>query len=803
MNRPFALSEPAARRQGEIGTSVLRVEDPRLLLGQGRFVADLHSEGELHCVFVRSSHAHAVIDKIDVAQALIQPGVVAVFTGADMAADRIGPMACLWAIRSHDGSAMAEPPRWALARDRVRHVGEPIAVVIAETVAQALEAAEAVSVEYAPLPTAVDARAAIEALAPQLHEAAPRNVCFRWHRGDQLAVEQQLRTASHVTSIELINNRLIGAAIEPRAVVAVPARDGLVLYSSTQVPHQIRRLVTEQLGISQNALRVIAPDVGGGFGYKGKHYPEETVLAWAALCLQRPVKWVASRSESFVSDYQGRDHFTRADLALDAEGHFQALRVETVANLGAYVSTFGAAIPSAIYSALLAGVYRTPTLFVECTGVFTNTVPTDAYRGAGRPEACYVLERLADQAAREIDIDRAEIRRRNLIPAQAMPYKTPIGPTYDCGDFPKVFSRALVLADYDGFDNRREAAAGRGMLRGLGLACYVESSGVAPSRLAGQLGARAGFFESARIRVNPDGSLTAMLGTHNHGQGHATSFAQILSSKLGVPHDKIQILEGDTDLVPFGTGTFGSRSIAVGGSALEQAAVKVIAKGARIAAHLLEAEPHDITFVDGFYSVGGTNKKISFEAVARAAHIPHELPLETIEPGLEATAAYDPPNFAFSNGAHLCEIEIDPETGRVSIVGYWAVDDFGTVINPMIVEGQLHGGAAQGIGQALHEHCLYDADTGQLLSGSFMDYGLPRADDLVPFVAEFDESQPCTHNPLGAKGCGEAGSIAAPAAVVSAVLDALQPLGIKDIQMPITPARLWTAIAAASRSDNG
>jgi len=548
-------------------------------------------------------------------------------------------------------------------------------------------------------------------------------------------------------------------------------------------------------------MRVIAPDVGGGFGYKGKHYPEETVLAWAARRLQRPVKWVATRSESFISDYQGRDHFTRADLALDAEGRFQALRVETTANLGAYVSTFGAAIPSAIYSSLLAGVYRTPTLFVECTGVFTNTIPTDAYRGAGRPEACYVLERLADRAACELDIDRAEIRRRNLIPAQAMPYKTPIGPTYDGGDFPKVFSRALVLADYGGFDKRREDAAERGMLRGLGLACYVESSGVAPSRLAGQLGARAGFFESARIRVNPDGSLTAMLGTHNHGQGHATSLTQILSSKLGIPPDKIQIVEGDTDLVPFGTGTFGSRSIAVGGSALEQAAIKVIAKGRRIAAHLLDAGSHDVTFADGFYSVVGTNKKLSFAAVARAAHIPHDLPLETIEPGLDESVAYDPANFAFSNGTHLCEIEIDPETGKVAIVGYWAVDDFGTVINPMIVEGQLHGGAAQGIGQALHERCLYEPDTGQLLSGSFMDYALPRADDLVRFISEFDETQPCTHNPLGAKGCGEAGAIAAPAAVVSAVLDALRPLGIKDIQMPVTPARLWAAITAANRFD--
>jgi len=612
-------------------------------------------------------------------------------------------------------------------------------------------------------------------------------------------VRKALQAAAHVTRIELlVNNRLIGAAVEPRAVLAVadPASEKLTLYSATQVPHHIRRYVAEQLNIAEGRIRVVAPDVGGGFGYKGKHHPEEVIAAWAAQRLRRPVKWVAGRSESFISDNQGRDHVTLAELALDQEGRFVALRVETIANLGAYVSTFGAAIPSAIYSALLAGVYRTPAIFVQCTGVFTNTVPTDAYRGAGRPEACYVLERLADRAARELGIDRAEIRRRNLVPAAAMPYKTPIGPVYDCGDFPKVFARALELADYASVAKRRAQARRTGRLRGIGMACYVESSGVAPSRFAPALGARTGFFEAALIRVQPDGRIQALLGTHNHGQGHATTLAQILSTRLGVSLAKIDIVEGDTDLVPYGSGTFGSRSIAVGGSALERAAVKIIDKGKLIAAHLLETSVGDIAFADGAFAVAGTDRRVTFAEVARAAHVPHNFPLETLEPGLQETAVYDPPAFAFSNGAHVCEVEIDPETGQIEVVGYWGVDDVGTVINPMIVEGQIHGGIAQGLGQAIREHCTYDQN-GQLLSGSFMDYALPRADDFPAIVSELDESQPCTHNPLGAKGCGEAGSIAAPAAIVSAVLDALAPLGVMEIDMPLVPEVVWRAISAA------
>jgi len=779
-----------------IGAPVPRKEDARLLAGRGRFVADLAFRGELYCVFVRSPHAHAKVKRITTKAARRAPGVVAIFTGADMEADKIGPMLSLWPLRMADGKTMNEPPRWALARGAVRHVGEAVAAVFAESREAAADAAELVEVDYVPLQAVVSAREALGTSSPQLHRDAPGNLCFRWARGDAAAVQQAFARAAHVTKIDLVNHRIAGAAIEPRAVAAVPEPGALTLYSATQVPHHVRRLVTEQLGIPEGAIRVVAPDVGGGFGYKGKHYPEETIVAWAARKLGRPIKWVASRNESFLSDTQARDHATHAELALDRDGHFLGLKVSTIANLGAYVSTVGAAIPSAIYSALLAGLYRTQAIHVEVTGTFTNTLPTDAYRGAGRPEACYVLERLADRAARELGLDRAEIRSRNFIPKSAMPYKTPIGPTYDCGDFAEIFGQALIAADYVSFAHRKRESQARGLLRGIGLACYLESSGVAPSRLAGTMGARAGFFESAEIRVEPDGGLRAYLGTHNHGQGHATTFAQILADRLGVPIAKIEIIEGDTAAVPYGTGTFGSRSMAVGGSALDRAAMKIVAKGRKIAAHLLEAAEGDIEFAAGAFRVAGTDRALAFAEVARAAHVPHNYPLEKLEPGLSETAFYDPPNFAFSNGAHVCEAEIDPDTGIVRIVRYTAVDDIGTVINPIIVEGQVHGGLAQGIGQALLERCVYESE-GQLLSASFLDYAMPRADDLPNFVSSFDQSQPCTHNPLGAKGCGESGTIGAPAAVVSAVLDALAPLGVDDIEMPLTPERVWRVIRAA------
>jgi carbon-monoxide dehydrogenase large subunit len=732
-----------------IGARVLRKEDPRFLAGRGNFVADLAVPDALHCAIVRSPHAHARIRAVDV-RAAAAPGVVAALTGADMAADDVGPMRSLWAIRSYDGAPMAEPARWALARDVVRHVGEPVAIVLADDRKAALDAAERVAVDYEPLPALTTTAHARANGAPGLHIDAPGNVCFRWRRGDATAVDRAFAAAAHKVELHLRNQRVAGCALEPRAAIALPGADAdsLTLHAATQVPHFVRRLVAEQLGLPELAIRVIAPDVGGGFGYKGKHYPEETIVAWAARRLRRPVRWVASRTESFVS-------------------------------------------------ALLAGVYATPAIHVEVTGVFTNTVPTDAYRGAGRPEACFVLERLADEAARALGLDRAEIRRRNLVPASAMPYHTPIGPTYDCGDFPRVFARALAVGDYAGFEARRAASAARGVLRGLGIACFVESSGVAPSKLAGALGARAGFFESAEVRVDATGAVQASLGTHSHGQGHATTYAQILATRLGVPFARIRIVEGDTATVPYGTGTFGSRSLAVGGSALHVAATKVIEKGRRIAAHRLEAAEADVAFAAGRYLVTGTDRAVAFAEVARAAHTAHDLPAG-VEPGLQESAFYDPSNFAFSNGVHLCEVEVDPDTGVVRLAAYAAVDDIGTVINPMIVEGQLHGAVAQGAGQALGETCVYDG-SGQLLTASFQDYALPRADELPDFVSENDESQPCTHNPLGAKGCGEAGTIAAPAAIVNAILDALAPLGVDEIEMPATPHRVWQAIVHARR----
>ena len=733
-----------------IGRALPRVEDARFLTGCGRFIDDLSFPAMLHCVLVRSPHPHARILRIRGPQGLL--------TGGHMEADGVGPMRAGWRL-----PGMAEPPRWALARDTVRHVGEPVAAVFGETPALAEDAAEQVEVEYEPLPL--------------MEETA-----FHWTRGDAAAVDAAFASAPHRVDIELVNNRLCGAAIETRGAIATPD----TLYCSTQAPHHIRGHVCAELGLREIDLRVVSYDMGGGFGYKGKHYPEETILVWAARRLRRPLKWVAKRHESFVSDTQGRDHRTRASLALDRDGGFLALRVQTRADLGAYVSTFGAAIAGPIYSALLAGLYRTSAIHIEVTGVLSNSVPTDAYRGAGRPEACYVLERLADKAARELRIDRAEIRRRNFIPKEAMPYKTPIGPTYDCGDFSRLLERALAVADYAGFAERKRKAKSR---RGIGIACYIESSGVAPSRLAGMMGARGGFYEAATVRVAPDGSVTAYLGTHNHGQGHATTFAQILSARLGMALERISIVEGDTAAVPVGTGTFGSRSIAVGGSALHVACEKVIAKGKRIAAHLLEAAAADIEFTAGAFRVAGTDRAVSFVEVARAAYVPHHYPLDVLEPGLDETAFYDPPNFAFSNGVHVCEVEVDTETGAVRVVSYHAVDDVGTVINPMIVEGQVHGGLAQGIGQALCERTAYEE--GQLLSASFMDYAVPRAGDLPFFAAENDESQPCTHNPLGAKGCGESGAIGAPAAVMSALLDALD---VDHLEMPATPHAIWRAI---------
>jgi carbon-monoxide dehydrogenase large subunit len=789
-----------------IGAPVRRREDRRFLTGRGQYVSDLVMEGELHCAFVRSPHAHARIGAIRTAAAAAAPGVVAVFTGADMAADKVGPMTPLWRIPGAEGTTMNEPPRWALARGAVRHVGEAVAMVAAATRNQALDAAELVEVDWEPLPAVVDLRDAAAAGAPQLHPEAPGNLCVRFQRGSRNAVDEAFAGAAHNVAVDIFNHRIICAAMEPRAVIAVASAtrglDGhaVTLWSATQVPHHIRKFVAEQLDLPENAVRVIAPDVGGGFGTKGKHYPEEVILAWAARRLERPLKWVSTRSEAFVSDYQARDHVTRAELALDPDGRFLGLRVSTLAAVGAYVSTVGAAVPTSVYTGVLSGPYRIPAIFADVRVLFTNTVPTDAYRGAGRPEACFVLERLVEEAAQRLGIDRIELRRRNFIPASAMPYTTAVGPTYDTGDFARLFERALVLADYAGFPARRAEAEKRGMLRGFGVCYFVESSGVAPSKYAGMFGARAGFFDSADIRVAADGSLLVMCGTHSHGQAHATTFPQVLASRIGVPLAQIELVEGDTGRVPYGTGTFGSRSMVIAGSAIVMAADKVIAKAKRVAAHMLEADAADIEHrvVDGAgeFRVAGTDRRVGWAEVARAATYAHDLP-PGMEPVLHENAFFDPTNLTWSNGAQTCEVEIDPATGVTRIVSYVGVDDIGTVINPMVVEGQVHGAIAQGVGQAMFEAAVYDRESGQLQSGSFMDYPMPRADTLPDFVSETDESQPCTHNPLGAKGCGESGTIGAPAAITSAMRDALAPLGVRGLEMPFTIDKVWRAIRQA------
>ncbi|HSQ02893.1 MAG TPA: molybdopterin cofactor-binding domain-containing protein, partial [Burkholderiales bacterium] len=569
------------------------------------------------------------------------------------------------------------------------------------------------------------------------------------------------------------------------------------LYVTSQNPHVERLLMTAfVLGLPEHKVRVIAPDVGGGFGSKIYLYAEETVITWASKQVNRPIKWTAERSESFTSDAHGRDHATKAELALDKDGKFLALRVTTTANMGAYLSTFASCIPTILYATLLAGQYTTQAIYCKVTAVFTNTAPVDAYRGAGRPEATYVVERLVDTAAREMGIDRAEIRRRNFI--TQFPYQTPVALCYDTGNYDATLTEALKLADVAGFEARRKEAERRGKLRGIGYSTYIEACGLAPSNIAGSLGARAGLYEAGEIRVHPTGSVTVFTGSHSHGQGHETTFAQVVADRLGVPVENVDVVHGDTGRILFGMGTYGSRSIAVGGTAIVKALDKIIAKGRKIAAHLLEAGEENVQFRDGAFCVGDTDRKKTFGEVAFAAYVPHNYPLETLEPGLNESAFYDPTNFTYPAGSHICEIEIDPGTGTTQIVNFTAVDDFGNVINPMIVEGQVHGGLAQGIGQALLEGCVYDPESGQLLTGSFMDYSMPRAADVPSFNVGMKQT-PCTHNPLGVKGCGEAGAIGAPAAVINAIVDALAPLGVRDIEMPATSERVWRAIRSAQR----
>ncbi|MFY9820046.1 MAG: xanthine dehydrogenase family protein molybdopterin-binding subunit [Thermoanaerobaculia bacterium] len=785
-----------------LGASVARKEDRRFLLGKGRYTDDLTLPGQSYAVFVRSPHANAAIRSIDASQALKAPGVLAVLTGADVAAADLGGIPCGWTIKNKDGSTMVAPPHPALALGKARHAGDPVAMVIAETRAQAKDAAQLVEVDYDPQPAVAHLNAAVAPGAPQVWDEAPGNVCFDWHLGDPAATEAEFAKADRVVAIDLTNNRVAPNAIEPRAANGHydDVEDRYTLYTTSQNPHLIRLLAGAfTLKVPEHKLRVVAPDVGGGFGSKIFHYAEELLVLWASKQVGHPVKWTSDRSEAFLSDAHGRDHVSHAELALTADGHFRGLRVRTLANMGAYLSTFAPAIPTYLHGTLLSGPYVIPAIYVEVKAIFTNTVPVDAVRGAGRPEATYLLERLVDKAARELGIDRVEIRRKNLIQPDQFPYQTPVALQYDVGDYPATLDMALKAIDYGKFAERKAASEKRGKLRGFGISTYIEACGIAPSALVGALGAGAGLYESATVRVHPTGSVSVFTGTHSHGQGHETTFAQLVNERLGIPIENIEVVHGDTDRIPFGMGTYGSRSAAVGGSAIYKAIDKIVEKSKKIAAHLLEANVADIEFENGKFRVAGTDREKTFGEVAFTAYVPHNYPIETTEPGLEDSAFYDPKNFTFPGGCHLVEVEVDPETGVVEVVDVAIADDVGVIINPMIVDGQAHGGLAHGIGQALLEECVY-SDDGQLLSGSFMSYCMPRASDLPSFKVG-NHVTACTHNPTGIKGVGEVGAIGVPPAVINAVLDALAPLGVTDISMPATPEKVWRAIQAAQGGD--
>lgn len=777
-----------------IGASVTRVEDYRFLTGQGTYTDDINRPGQAYAYILRSPHAHAHINGIDTTAAGAADGVVAIYTGADM---QTGGLPCGWLIHSRDGSPMHEPPHPPLAQGKVRCLGDQVAIVIADSLSQAKAAAELIEVDYDVLPAVVDMKAAAGG-GTLVHDDIGTNVCYDWVIGEEGDVDAALAGSAHVTEIDIVNNRLIANAMEPRAAVSDfdRATGEYTLYTTTQNPHVIRLLMGAfVLSIPEHKLRIVAPDVGGGFGSKIFHYAEEAILTWAAGKLARPIKWTAERSESFMTDAQGRDHVTTAKLGLDANGKFTALKVETMANMGAYLSTFASSVPTYLYATLLAGCYTTPVIFANVKAIFTNTVPVDAYRGAGRPEATYLLERIVNKAAKEMNLDPVEIRTRNFIPSDAFPYQTPVALQYDSGDYMATLKRAQELHDTAGFAARRAEAEARGKKLGLGYSTYLEACGIAPSAVAGALGARAGLYESAEVRVHPTGSVTIFTGTHSHGQGHETTFAQLVSERLGVPLENIEISHGDTNRVQFGMGTYGSRSLAVGGVALDKALDKIEAKAKKIAAHILEASTEDLEFNDGNFTVAGTDKAMAFGEVALAAYVPHNYPIDEIEPGLDEQAFYDPANFTYPGGCHICEVEIDPATGVTEVTKFTAVDDVGRVINPMIVAGQVHGGVAQGIGQALLEEAIYDPE-GQLLTGSYMDYCMPRADNL-PSIQVAHETTLCTHNSLGVKGCGEVGAIGSPPAVINAVLDALTDFGVEDIAMPATPARVWQAIQDA------
>jgi carbon-monoxide dehydrogenase large subunit len=779
-----------------IGASSKRREDVRFLTGAGNYTDDINVHGQSYVFFLRSDIAHGTIKNIDSSAAADMPGVIRIFTGADF--EGVGGLPCGWQVTDRHGEPMQEPPHPVIAQGKVRYVGEIVAAVVAETLEQARDAAEVIDLDIDELPAVIDMKAALAEGSPKVHDDLTSNLCYDWGfvEENKDAVTQAFKDAAHVTTLDLVNNRLVANPMEPRVAIGDYSRGtgDHTLYTTSQNPHVIRLLMGAfVLGIPEHKLRVVAPDVGGGFGTKIFHYAEEAFCTFAAKAVNRPVKWTSSRSEAFISDAHGRDHVTRIELALDKDNNFTAIRTDTHANMGAYLSTFAPSVPTWLHGTLMAGNYKTPLIYVNVKAVFTNTVPVDAYRGAGRPEATFQLERVIDKAARELGVDPIALRRQNFI--TEFPYATPVAVEYDTGDYVATMDKLEEVADLAGFKARRKASADKGRLRGLGVNCYIEACGIAPSNLVGQLGARAGLYESATVRVNATGGLVVMTGSHSHGQGHETSFAQVVAEMIGIDENMVEIVHGDTANTPMGMGTYGSRSIAVGGSAMVRATEKIIAKAKKIASHLLEASESDIELKDGAFSVAGTDKSVAWGDVTLAAYVPHNYPLDDIEPGLEETAFYDPSNFTYPSGAYACEVEVDPDTGKVTIESFTAVDDFGNIINPMIVDGQVHGGLAQGIGQALLEHSIYD-DNGQLLSASYMDYAMPRADDVPFYVVDNSCQTPCTHNPLGVKGCGEAGAIGSPPAVVNAVVDALQSAGstVTHIDMPLSPSRVWAAM---------
>ena len=760
---------------------VRRVEDPRLLIGNGRYTDDITLANEAVGVVLRSPHAAASILSIDTSAAAGLPGVLAIYTGADLKADGIGGLPCAIPLKNRDGSSRADVPHPALADGEVRHVGDPVAFIVAENHQAARDAAEAVTVDYDTLPSSTDLGATLDADAPTVWPQAPGNVCFDWETGDKERTEALFAEAAHVTRLTVVNNRVVVASMEARAAVADydAATGRWTLYTNTQGGWTIKSMLAQAMfNVPEDKFRVVTPDVGGGFGMKLFLYAEHALTCYAARRLGRPVKWASERSEAFLSDTHGRDNITQGEIALDKDGNFLALRARNVANMGAYLSNFAPFIPTLAGTKVLASVYKFQAIYVNVLGVFTHTVPVDAYRGAGRPESNYLVERLIDAAAAEVGIDRIELRRRNMVAPSAMPYVTAMKQTYDSGDFGRVLDAALEKMDWAGFEARRAASARRGMKRGIGMSYYLEATGGAPS-------------ERAEIRFAEDGFVDVFVGTQSTGQGHETAYVQLTVDQLGIDGDKVRIKQGDTDSIPTGGGTGGARSLYSEGQAILVTAASVIEKGKQAASEALEAAVSDIEFSGGRFSVAGTDRGMDILELAAAQRARAASGQEATQLDAAEVAKIDV--HTFPNGCHMAEVEVDPDTGMISILRYIVCDDVGKAVNPMIVRGQVHGGVAQGFGQAVLERTAYDPQSGQLLSGSFMDYALPRAADLPDIEVDLIEV-PCASNPLGVKGAGEAGAVGSPPAVINAIVDALSDAGVKSIDMPATPEKVWKAI---------